>query len=238
MPATLLGSTTTGVSGATTIDGTVPTEASSGDLLVCVLTIRASHSVSGVPSGWTLRQSLDTGAGNAPFVLVYTHPYAGTGSPWTWTVSSSVGGNVISMIAVGGAKGETDYAYAETDTGTSLTPTCPTATANGNSDLSLRIVGWLANGSETGAVSWPTSTEETDVQFPISGGSTVRPGNSVAYEEAVSGAAGTEAATLTITGGDSALTDGGYAGTIIFEQGVTAAGPQYWRTMARRRNWI
>jgi hypothetical protein len=218
MPSpTIVDSSTSGVAGTSTIDATIPGGASSGNLLIVVLSIRASHSVTGVPSGWTLRESLDTGGLNAPYVLIYTHDYAGTGSPWTWTISSSTGGNSLSCLAIDGWKGETDYAYADSDTGTNLSIVCPTATANGSSDLSLRIVGWKADGSEVGSVSWPTSTEETDIQWPTAGGSTVRLGNSVAYEEDVTGAVGTETATLTITGGDSALTDGGYAGTMILE---------------------
>jgi len=212
--------------GTTTITGTAPTGTTSGDTLWCVITMRASYTITAVPSGWTLYDSIDGGGGGDPTTLIYSHPYT-SGTSWNWTRSSSSGGHTVSVIRVDSDDPETVTVYSENDTGsgTSHGATGVTTVAG---DLLLAIYG---QNHSSGAITWTYDGGGTEIVDTHHNSGTIRVGHSIYHSSPGAGATGT------ITGTSSA-TVSGVAILIALAQETSnnAAALYYFRQMADRNN--
>lgn len=226
MAATFRAADINAVGGTTSVTGDDP-GATVGDTLWAFLTIRGTQSITAVPSGWTLYDSIDGGGVNDCILLVYTSTYV-SGSTWTWTRSASTGGHAITIVAVYDDGGETPDAYAESDTGSGTTHDAATITVVADA-LQLAVCGWMDSAGD--ALSTPPSgyTEVADDNHTAG---TLRAGQSVHWAQLGAGATG--AKTITID-----QTVSGVTMHVSISPAATSSGAaalHYYKTMAARSN--
>lgn len=202
-----------GNTSSATISVTRPGSANDTDRLRIGIAIRGSYTMTGVPSGFTLVDSIDAGAGGDPYLLVYEsdNEIGSDAGPWDWTASSGVGGHAWACVAFeDGTSGED--ASANTDTGTTTSHVATGVTVDGENDL---LLAFYALNASSGTPTWSTAwgTELEDEVYPFG---TVRLGISVHHETPGAGASGTRT-------GTSSASESGAAVVLSIPAGTTTA---------------
>lgn len=91
---------------STTTTVTKPTGTVDGDLLIVTLGTR-TDTVTGVPSGWTLIDSLDTNPGSNILMYTYWKIAASEGASWDWTWSGANNSKLWSCLRFDGTSSVT-----------------------------------------------------------------------------------------------------------------------------------